>query len=408
MATEVVMPQLGSDMQDGTLVRWLKTEGDQVSRGEALAEIETDKAVVEMEAFASGVLRKVLVGEGAKVPVGQVIGFIGSPDEPLPEVVARPGTAAPVQEAPPQPAPEAVVPRGEVAEAAALPGGLKASPLARRLAQEKGIDLTQVVGTGPGGRITKEDILAYETKVAEAPVPSPTLAPALEALPDIIPLSRMRQVIAKTTTQSKGEVPHFYVAVDIDMTRAMELRQQLNELMEEGVRVSVNDLIVKACAKAIPKYPAYNSFFQGDHLKVNKTINIGIAVTLEQGLILPAIPHCESKSIAEIAKASKDLVERAQKGVLSAEEYTAGTFSVSNLGMFDVDSFVAIIYPPQSAILAVGSVRQQPVVRESQVVIRQVMKATISVDHRVSDGAEAAQFLGEVKSLLEKPVLLVM
>ena len=406
------MPQMGYDMEQGTVVRWLKLEGDQVQRGEPLAEIETDKAVVEMEAHASGVLRKILTPEGTAVPVGQAIGIIGDASEDISglEVVATaPATgtaeAAPVEE-PPAPAVAATVRR----EAATPAGDIKASPVAHRLAQEKGIDLSQVTGTGPGGRITREDVLAFE---AATPVPATAAAPvapeaATEAVPGRIDLSRMRQAIARGTAQSKGGTPHFYVTSDIDMTAAMELRRQLNETLDD-TRITVNDLIVKATAMALQKFPALNSFYRDDHLETHPYVNIGIAIALEQGLIVPAIANCESKSLMEIARASKDLVGRAQQGRLRQEEYASGTFSISNMGMLDVDSFSAIILPPQSAVLAVGSVKKVPVVDDNdQVVVRQRMKATISVDHRVSDGAEGARFLMELKRLLENPVSLVL
>ena len=409
MATEVVMPQMGYDMQEGTVVRWLKKEGEEVRRGEPIAEIETDKAVVEMEAYASGLLRRIVAKEGQTVPVGQVIGYIGAADEALPDAPAEASPAAAEEKAALSEA--EVRPPREVAEVPPSEG-MRVSPVARRLADEKGIDVRQVKGTGPGGRITKDDVLAYEAIAQEA---VPAMAPAVEAapapdvaLPERIDLSRMRQAIARRTQQSKREAPHFYVSAEIDMTRCMELRQQLNDALEGDVRISVNDLIVKACAKALLKFPAYNSFYKEDHLQVNPSVNIGIAIALEQGLIVPALLHCEQKSVTQIARESKELVQRAQQGHLRQDEYTAGTFSVSNLGMFDVDEFIAIIFPPQSAVLAVGAVRPRPVVREDQVVIRQTMKATISVDHRVSDGAEAARFLGEIKHLLENPAAILV
>ena len=404
MATLVVMPQMGYDMQEGTLLRWLKQEGEQVSRGEVIAEIETDKAAVEMEAFASGVLRKIVVREGVAVPVGETIAIIGEPDEELPEVAAPAATSALPRAEVAVPAPPAPAP---VSEAVPAAGPLKASPVARRLADERGIDLRQVVGTGPGGRITRDDVLAYQpSALAAEPVTVPT--PPGEA-PQAVPLSRMRQAIARHTTESKQQIPHFYVAADIDMTRLLELRGDLNrELEGEQVRVSINDFVIKACARALVRYPALNATFQGDRLRMNPAINIGIAVALEEGLIVPAIPDCGNKSLKEIARASRDVVERAQQGRLRQEEYVGGTFSISNLGTYDVDSFIAIILPPQSAVLAVGTVRQQPVVRDGQVTIAQVMKATLSVDHRVADGAQASQFLGEIKRLLENPVSLLL
>ena len=410
MATQVVMPQMGYDMVEGTLVRWMKAEGDDVRRGEAIAEIETDKAVVEMEAHASGVLRRTLVTEGATIPVGQIIGIIAAADEDISGVEDGP-SVAPTQEAPvvaeeAQPSPP--VPAREEAPSAEV----KASPVARRLVQEKGIELDQVVGTGPGGRITRDDVLAVEASLAApsaAARPGPTLTPAADAEVGRIDLTRMRQAIARSTSQSKGGVPHFYVTSEIDMTAAMELRRQVNESLED-VRVSVNDLIVKATALALDKFPALNAFYREDHLETHPYINIGIAISLEQGLIVPAIPNCQSRSLVDVARASKDLVERAQAGRLRQEEYAGGTFSISNMGMLDVESFSAIILPPQSAVLAVGSVKKAAVVRgeDDHVAVAQVMKATLSVDHRVSDGAEGARFLMELKRLLESPAGLLL
>lgn len=409
MATTVVMPQMGFDMQEGTLVRWLKQEGEEVKRGEPIAEIETDKAVVEMEAYASGVVLKTVVPEGATVPVGQTIAFIGEAGEAIPE--GEPAAKAAVPEAAAA-QPEAV---SKAEEAKASPPQrveVKASPLARRLAEEKGIDLTKVTGTGPGGRITKDDVLAYETRVPEAvsaAVPREE-APTPPGGPDgeLVPLSRMRQAIARRTAQSKREVPHFYVTADVDMTLAMTLRGQLNDALNGEARVSVNDLIVKACALALVKFPTFNASFEGDHLRMNSGINVGVAVAVEQGLLVVSLGDCRDKSVVDISRTSKEVVERAQSGVMREEDYTGSTFSISNMGMFDVDSFSAIIYPPQAAVIAVGTVRKQPVVRDDQITIAQVMKATLSTDHRVADGAQAAQFLVEIKRVLENPVNVLM
>ncbi len=398
---------MGYDMKEGTVVRWLKAEGDEVSRGEAVAEIETDKAVVEMDAYASGILRKIIANEGATVPVGDPIGIIGTADEPLPDLATETkktdevAKAAPVVEKPSEP--EAQAPEKPALE-------IKASPLARRLADEKGVDIRQVQGTGQGGRITKDDVLAYESRPKEKPLVEAPTPGAPEQMPDgTVSLTRMRQAIARLTTRSKQEVPHFYVSTDVDMTEAIRLRKQLNKALENGgVRISINDMIIKAVVKGIQKHPNFNSSFQDDHLQMHSSINIGMAVAVEEGLIVPAVMSCESKSLADIAKASKDLIDRAQNGGLRQDEYTQSTFSISNLGMFDVDSFVAIIHPPNAAVLAVGSIRKQPVVRDDQVGIADVMKATLSIDHRVADGAQAARFLSEVKRLLENPVSLLV
>ena len=396
------MPQMGYDMQEGTLVRWLKAEGAEVKLGDAIAEIETDKAVVEFEAAASGVLRKILVAEGLTVPVGRPIGIIGAEDEEMPDVeveAATPPPDPPAAEAESIPLP----PSGARAEAPPTPAaGVRASPVARRLAQERGLDLRQVTGTGPGGRITKDDVLAFEGGVEVA-------APSEVGPTEKVPLSRMRQQIARVTVRSKQEIPHFYISAEIDMTQAVELRRQVNSgLEQEGLRVSINDLIIKACVGALKLYPKFNATFGEDGIQMNQAINVGIAIAEDDGLIVPAILDCADKSLTEIARASRDLIERSRSGTLHPQEYTGGTFSISNLGMFDVSSFVAIIHPPQSAVLAAGTVAERPVVRNGQVAVASMMNATLSADHRVADGAEGAQFIVEVKRLLESPALLLL
>ncbi|MBI4218850.1 MAG: 2-oxo acid dehydrogenase subunit E2 [Chloroflexi bacterium] len=426
MITEVVMPSMGADMTEGAVARWLKKEGDPIKRGEILAEIETDKAVVEMEAYGSGVLRKIVVPEGKKVPVGQLIAFIGDPDDAIPQMAGTPAEARKA-EAPPRegarPAPERreEAPAGEARAAAALAGPkptaapaetgerIKASPVARKLAEQHGLDLGAIEGTGPGGRITREDV---EKAVAEAAAPAAEIAAAPKARPGLgetVPLTSMRTAIAKVTVRSKTQIPHFYVTASVDMTETMRVRQRLNEaLTDEGVRVSVNDFVIKATVNALKKHGKFNSFFENDKLVGHDRINIGIAIALEAGLIVPAVLGCESKSLKQIALAAHDLGQRARGGKLTQEELTGGTFSISNLGMFDVEQFVAIIVPPQPGILAVGRVTKTPVVKNEQIVVGEVMKATVSIDHRVADGAEAAVFLGEIKKALENPVGLLV
>ena len=407
MATDVIMPQMGFDMEEGTVVRWLKGEGEEVNRGEPIVEVETDKATVEVEAFASGILRRIVVAEGTKVPVGQMIGIIASADEELPAVE----TPVPAPPAADKPATVKASPASEV-KAEKSPGEEKPgerlliSPLARRIAEEKGIDLAQVKGTGPKGRITKEDVLAFTAKApAAAPVPSAPSAPGELVVTE---LSKMGQTIARRMTQSKQEVPHFYITTSIDMTGALGLREEVNDLWEGEVRVSVNDLIVKATALALIKHPSFNSYYDDGKVKRNPLINIGMAIALEDGLIAPAILDCAGKGLKEIAIASRDLVDRARNGVLKPREYTDATIAISNLGMFDIDSFIAIINPLQSASVAVGSVRKQPVVRDGEIAIADIMQATVSADHRVVNGAEAAQFLNEIKGFLQKPASLLV
>ena len=453
MATLMVMPQMGYDMHEGKVVRWLKDEGEEVIRGEVIAEIETDKATVEYEAYTGGVMAKIVAEVGATIPVGELIAVITAPGEAIPEDIL---TDAAVAASADSPAPATVETPAPTAEAAHSgdDGEVRASPLARRLAKERGVDLSTVNGTGPGGRITEVDIpeqgapaaatnrfvrasplakrLARERgidlttltgtgpggRIIEVDVPehaAPVAAPATDdgAAPaalasETVELSRMRQAIARVTVDSKREAPHFYVAVDIDMTKAMSFRRDLNDELDAEKRVSVNDFIVKASAIAIGRHPKFNSFFRDDHLQMNASINVGIAIALESGLIVPGINGCEGKSLVEIAVASRDLVARANSGTLRNDEYSGTTFSVSNLGMFDIESFTAIIFPPHAAVLAVGTVKEQPVVRDGELAVAQVMKATLSTDHRVADGAEAAQFLVEIKKLLENPISLVI
>jgi pyruvate dehydrogenase E2 component (dihydrolipoamide acetyltransferase) len=301
---------------------------------------------------------------------------------------------------------EADIPeQGAAAAPAALAssnGYIKASPLAKRLARERGIDLASLTGTGPGGRVIEVDVPEHA-----GPAAAGSAAPAT-LVSDNVELSRMRQAIARVTSDSKRDAPHFYVAVDVDMTKAMSFRRDLNDELDAENRVSVNDLIVKASAIAIGRHPKFNSFFRDDHLQMNAAINVGIAIALESGLIVPGINGCERKSLVEIAAASRDLVSRANSGTLRNDEYSGTTFSVSNLGAFDIESFTAIIFPPHAAILAVGTVKEQPVVRDGELAIAQIMKATLSTDHRVADGAEAAQFLVEIKKLLQNPISLVI
>jgi pyruvate dehydrogenase E2 component (dihydrolipoamide acetyltransferase) len=472
---------MGYDMQEGTLVRWLKAVGDEVSLGEAVAEIETDKAVVEFESTAEGVLLELLVEEGTTVAVGESIATVGAEGETLGADGDDSGEATEAETVAEEPSEseEAEMPEAEEDESEvdaiplpASPSEVRASPVARKLAAERGVDLNSVEGTGPGGRILRSDVLAAEpmpapaeelqeeepaeapeateeplmpeeetpeavdeepAEVEEAPVAedeTPVEAveeePEMEEAPEeveepaepepeppaddmgLVPLTRMRQQIARTTVGSKTTIPHFYVSTDIDMTDAMSLRKEINASLEGDVRVSVNDLVIKACVHTIKGYPKFNSSYTDEGIRMHDSINIGIAIADENGLIMPAILDCDDKSLTEISAASKDLVRRSQSGTLHAEEYTGGTFSISNMGMFDVTSFVAIIQPPQSAVLAIGTVQKRAVVQGDSVVVREIMSATLSVDHRVSDGAEGAQFIVQLKEYLEHPLRLLV
>ena len=618
------MPQMGFDMSEGTVARWLKEEGAHVEDGEPVAEIETDKAVVEFESYASGILHHIVVPEGVSVRVGQTIAVVGEADEDVP----KPAFDAPTPEPPvASPLPPTIPPRAEPEYEGPAPRSdeVRASPVARRLAEELGVDLSTITGTGPLGRIIREDVLAAgpqtkaeepatpppastvvesqvddepapaaiepelpadeapvtaaiepelpadeapvtaaiepEVPADEAPVtaaielgppadespvtaaiepdtladespvtaaiepdtladespvtaaiepelpageaPAPAVielgppadespvtaaiepdtladespapaaiepeppadeAPAPAAIEpeppadespapvtieldtladespapvaiepeppadetpapvvaetepttvedapdDTIPLSRMRQQIARVTVRSKAEKPHFYLTCDIDMTRAMELRRQLNDTLEaQGERITVNDLVIKACAKALEEHPKFNAVFHGHGIRMNERINIGVAVAEEESLIIPAIMDCAGKSLRELALASRDLSDRARSGTLRPDEYSGGTFAISNLGMFDVTSFAAIIQPPQSAVLAVGSVTRRPTVFGDDLGIADMMTATLSADHRIVDGVEGARFMMEIKRLLESPLALL-
>lgn len=418
MATKVTMPQMGFDMTEGKVARWLKKVGDPVKQGEAIVEIETDKVNIESEAFGDGVLREILVGDGTTVPVGAMIGIIGTPDEDLTAIKAEAGLA-PAAVATPAVKAEAAVSATAAPASAQVSGDgrIKASPLAKRIAQEKGVSLAQLNGTGPGGRIVKRDVDAALTAmpVAAAPVimpivaaPSPILAPSVLKAEEVTP-TKLRQTIAKRMTASKQTVPHFYVTSEIDMAEAMALRAKLNALVDEASKISVNDMVVKAAALALTKFPAINASYGDNVIVRHGAVNMGIAVAMEQGLITVVVSDADRKPLPQIAREARDIAARAKNGKARPEELQGSTFTVSNLGMFgEIDSFVAIINPPEAAILAVGTTRDVPVVRNGQIVPGKTMKVTISADHRVTDGAEAAKFLQEVKKNLEEPLRLLV
>lgn len=485
MATEIVMPQMGAEMEEGTLIRWLKKPGEYVKRGEIVAEIETDKATVDLESFEEGYFLGGVVPEGTKVPVGTVIGYLGAQGEPLPgapaaapavatgEVEAAtpvapagapaaparaeappssprgspppPPPATPPERAAPAPPPSAArepaIPANGRAAAARTPtmtppppgARLRVSPVARSVAEELGIDLRQVRGSGPEGRIMRRDVEEYARvhgllreapaaapppPVSPPPPPPPTEAPAravLEATapappspPVVEPLSRMRQAIARRMAAAKREIPHYYVTMSVDMTAAQTFRRQLNAALPEEAQLTVTDLILKACALALERHPRFNWAYTDEGLRHREAINIGIAVALEDGLVAPAVLNCQGKSLGALAREAHDLVQRARGGRLRPAELSEGTFTISNLGMYGVETLIAIIQPDQSAILGVGAVEPRPVVRDGQVVVREMMTVALSADHRVTDGAEGARFLAEIKDLLEHPERLVL
>lgn len=449
---DITMPKMGFDMEQGTIVRWLKNVGDKIEKGQAIAEIETDKVTIEIESFAAGTLTKIVADEGAVVPVGGVIAELDGPSG----AAAAPSNGAPAKAASGDAAPvgasasrggeggEATsaaakqttaasdtagsAPAAEQPKAAAGNGErVFASPMARRLAGEAGLEIAEIKGSGPGGRIVRRDVESFAQQPrtaapaaqAAAPAPAPAAepvaaAPAAQPAPPATaagagrrePLSRLRQTIARRLSQAKREVPHYYVTVAIDMSAAMELRKQLNSM--DGVKISVNDMVVKACALALKQFPTLNASFGEDSLIMHDQINISIAIATDNGLLAPAITDVDKKSLGVLASETRELAERTRSGKATPDELGRGTFTVSNLGMFGAESFVAIINPPQAAIVAVGAATETPVVKDGQIVIAPIMKATISADHRVSDGVVGAQYLQAVKALLETPMRLLI
>ena len=414
--SEITMPRLSDTMQEGMIARWLKKAGDEIKKGDILAEIETDKATMDLEAYEAGTLQQVLVQEGETVPVGQAVARIGSgAGEKSTETVTAP-TQQPIVATSTEA--ESTMEQGLRVESmssniAQHEGGkpIKASPLARRMAEEHSIELSQVKGTGPGGRIVRDDIEdVLEQGVPPAPIPSLTApqqaTPTSTALSEaeLVKLSRVQLLIARRLTESKQTIPHFYVSNEIDMTDMLVMRQTLNaNLGEEGVKVTVNDLIVKACALALEKFPEVNSSLKEDHFVRYKQIHVGIAVDAPTGLVVPVIRDANTKGVRSIAREAKALIAKARNNKLAPVDLEGGTFSVSNLGMMDASQFVAVINPPQSAILAVAATRKQFVPVDGQPLIRDLMTVTMSADHRILSGATVAHFLQEVKQLLQNP-----
>jgi pyruvate dehydrogenase E2 component (dihydrolipoamide acetyltransferase) len=421
----VEMPKMGDTMEEGKILRWIKQEGEEVKKGESLAEVETDKVNIEIEAFASGVLRKILVAEGESAPIGASIAYIGASDEPLPsesKATKDTGKKATAKATANTSAPSAMTSSTPVLAppVAETTGRVFISPLARRFAEEHHVDYRQIHGTGPNGRIIKMDV---EALLAQAPPVAATAAPpltfALEPTPTgvetgevvEIPLTTMRRTIARRLAQSMQSAPHFYVTSVIDTGKLGELRKQINDYAATDpnpVKVSFNDLIIKAVAIALQRMPQVNVSFAEDKLIQKKQVHIGVAVALEQGLIVPVLHNADKRGILEIARESRRLAEAARTNKLKPEDLSGGTFTISNLGMFEVESFTAVINPPESAILAIGSITPTPAVIDGQIVIRERMKVTLSSDHRALDGAIAARFLQEVKRLLEEPFGLLL
>jgi len=448
MTTKVVMEALSPTMEEGRLVEWKKQEGETVAVGDVLAEVETDKAVMELVARAAGTLLKHVIEAGATVPVSDLVAVIGEPGEDVSGTAGQAGSGAAGQRVSKEaqatqpspgknqpvamPTPPAAAageerrpsdkpPAREGNGAKAAPTRVKASPLARRIAAERGVDLVGVTGSGPEGRVVARDL---ETAVATAPAssrPAPSVATPTAPLPrrpadapyTDVPLTQIRKTIARRLAQSIGPVPTFYLTSEVDMERVVEARESLlagqrgSGAEEKQIKVSFNDIIIKAVAMALRQHPACNSWWQDDHIRYWNEVHVSMAVAVEEGLITPVIRHADQKTLREIAGESRDLAARARERRLKPEEYTGGTFTVSNLGMLDIEEFTAIINPPETGILAVGRMAEKPVAHEGAVTIRRRMRLTMSCDHRVIDGATGAQFLKTLKGMLENPLALV-
>ncbi len=432
---DITMPKMGFDMQEGTIVRWLKKPGDVVRRGEPIAEIETDKVTIEIEAFESGTLTEIVVQEGQSAPVNAVIARLdgGNGSQAPAPVAAAPAVSPPAEVPPPSaPLPETPAPPADV-------GDIRASPLARRLAREYGIDLRQVRGSGPAGRIVKEDIEAYLSARGSAPAstlvsapppastpvsapppasaavsaPPPAPAPVSVAQPTagaVVPLSNMRKTISRRMIQSWQQFPHIFVSIEVDMGAALTLRAQANAGRPREDQISVNDMVVKACAIALLAFPNLNASYSDEGITLHPTVNIAIAVALESGLMAPVVANCQDRSLGSIARETKRIVALAREGKITPDLLQGGTFTVSNLGMYGIPEFTSIITPPQAASLAVGAIRRTPAFKDDsdEVVAKHLMMLTLSADHRVTDGAEVARFLNEVKRLLEQPLALLI
>jgi pyruvate dehydrogenase E2 component (dihydrolipoamide acetyltransferase) len=433
MANIIEMPKLSDTMTVGTLIKWLKKEGDAIKTGDMLAEVETDKATMELESFFDGTLIAVFVKAGSQVPLGAALCAIGKPGEKVdaPAGVAPDAAPAPAAKAAPPPAPVAEAaaaspPAPQAAttpapEAAANPPAppsgarVKISPLARKLAAEKGINPETIKGSGPGGRIVRADVLSAPASAAakKASAPSGGGAPSLSRGPvqedKLVPVSNVRSIIARRLLESKTQIPHFYLDIEIDAGPLLDLRAQLNSALEkDGVKLSVNDFVLKGSAEALRRVPAVNCSWEGTAIRQHPAAHVSFAVAIEDGLITPVIRDAHLKTIFAISAEAKSLGKRARDKKLAPAEFTGGTFCVSNLGMMGIDRFCAIINPPNAAILAVGATVKKPVVKEGQIVIGQRMTLTLSTDHRVVDGAVGASYLGALRELLEKPALLLI
>lgn len=418
MAKDILMPLLSPSMTEGTLVKWLKKEGDAIKSGEVIAEVETDKATMDLEAFDSGILRKILVSEGAKVPVQTRIGIIGAKDEKIDESAPAKPIAPATSEAKGEPSSKkeetkAVPTAPSSAPTAPTPSGgrIKASPLARKIAQEKGVTLAALTGTGPGGRIVKKDVLNAPAS-GHAPSGLSIYPHGPIANEESRKLSTIRSVIAKRLLESKTTIPHFYLEIEVDAQPLIELRAQLNDSLSKlnpPVKLSLNDFVLKASAEAIRRVPAVNASFEGDSIRQFANVQLAFAVAIAEGLITPIIREAQNKSLIQISAEAKVLAVKAREGKLKPEEFQGGSFTISNLGMLGIDRFSAIINPPQAAILAVGNIVKKPIVGPNdEIIVGHRQSLTLSCDHRVVDGAVGAAYLKELRELIEKPALLLL
>ncbi len=414
MAIVINMPRLSDTMTEGVVAKWHKSVGDKVSEGDLLAEIETDKATMEFEAFPGqeGILLYIGTGEGEMSPVDTVLAILGEEGEDIESLKGGSApTEEPVKEEPPAPTPVEEAPAPAVPVATPAPaapivvpsdGSVKASPLARKLASERGIDLNMLQGSGDHGRIIKRDVDSFNPAFHTSAQPGINAAPAgIENFTDT-PVSQMRKVIAKRLSESKFSAPHFYITMDINMDRAIDARKALNA--NGDTKISFNDLVIKSCAIALKKHPAINSAWMGDSIRQSDHVHIGVAVAVEDGLLVPVLRHADLMSLAHISASVKDLAGKAKDKKLQPADWEGNTFTISNLGMFGIEEFTAIVNPPDAAILAVGGIKQVPVVKDGAVVPGNVMKVTLSCDHRVIDGASGAAFLQTVKGFLENPI----
>ena len=424
MATRVHMEALSPTMEEGQVVKWLKGEGDAVAQGDILAEIETDKATMELVARGEGALRKILVGEGGTAPVGDVIAVIAPEGEDIAallEGLGGDGAGAPqaadggaAAGASADPALASAEPEAPAAAAATPTGRVKASPLAKRLAGELGVDIAAVPGTGPGGRVVKRDIEMAVAAAAAAPAVAPDPPAVRPAVPPgeefaDVPLSQMRKTVARRLTESLGPVPHFFLTVDVDMTRALAARARVNEILAaQGAKASVNDLVIKATAAALVRHPECNAWWQGSSIRRFSSVHMGVAVAIPDGLITPVVRDAHAKGLAQIGAEVREMAGRAREKKLQPHEYTGSTFSISNLGMFGIVEFTAVINPPEAGIIAVGAVEERPVAVKGEVVVQPRMRITMSCDHRVIDGAQGARFLATLKSFLEEPAAILI